>query len=83
MGERCANCGGIGEHFDGCLVGTCWRINDSKRPFIVTAVENRYAEVENLSGPLRRRRILAAALRTSNAKTGYTQIDMEAPDDRP
>lgn len=56
------------------LVGTTWQINDSGRRFVVISVDAQYALVENLHPPARRRHILLSALRTSNRKTGYTQI---------
>lgn len=55
------------------LVGTTWRINGSGRRFVVISVDARYALVEELHPPGRRRCILRRALRTSNLKTGYTQ----------
>lgn len=57
------------------LVGTIWQINDSGRRFVVLSVDALYAVVENLPRPGRRRLILRSALRTSNRKTGYTQIE--------
>lgn len=56
------------------LVGTTWQINASGRRFVVISVEAQYAVVRNVDRPFRRRRILLTALRTSNRKTGYTQI---------
>jgi hypothetical protein len=55
-----------------CLVGTTWQVNDSKRRFTVVRVQAQYAYVKNDQGT--ERRILAASLRTSGSKTGYTQL---------
>lgn len=57
------------------LVGTTWQTNDSGRRFVVISADSRSVLVENLPRPGKRRRILRSALRTSNRKTGYTQID--------
>ena len=58
----------------GCLIGTLWEINDSYTRFEVVDVVDRWAIVENVSLPRRRRRILLSALKTSRAKHGYTEI---------
>lgn len=54
------------------LVGTRWRINDTGGTFVVESVHGQYAYVRRHNGSAGR--ILAHAIRSSNAKTGYTQV---------
>ena len=54
------------------LVDTWWMVNDSGRLFRVARVQHQYAYVVNEHG--HERRILAHAIKQSNAKTGYTRV---------
>lgn len=54
------------------LVGTRWRINDTGGRFTVESVQGRYAYVRRHNGSAGR--ILAHTIKTSKAKTGYTQV---------
>ena len=58
-------------------VGQVWKVNDSNRVFMVTAIVNQHAEVISQDGK-RPRRILLGSLRPSHALNGYTLIE-DAP----